>query len=257
MQRDGYLPGDDRFSWTIDPLLNGVNGYFFETNPSGAMGDALIIGSLGNPIRGWDGIWYERVQRTDIGWTIEVEIPFQTLASDSMAPAWGINFQRTVKRKNEDSLWNGWGHNQGLQRMTNAGLLEGISEVTQGRGIAIQPYVIGKYTDSPPGANPTESVVSPNLHGTIGGDVLYSVTPTLKAELTLNTDFAETEVDARQVNLTQFNLFFPEKRTFFLEGSNFLSFGREPDNLVTPYFSRNIGLTADGAAPQRIVYGNG
>ncbi len=258
MLRDGYLPSDDRFMWTIDPLLNGVNGYFFETNPSGAMGDALMIGGSGfgnSNIRGWDGIWYERVQRTDIGWTIEVEIPFQTVAFDPMAPAWGINFQRTVKRKNEESVWNGWQRNQNLQRMTNAGLLEGLMDVTQGKGITVQPFATGKVEEAPPGANTGASVISLHWRGAVGGDLIYSITPTLKADITINTDFAETEVDQRQVNLTQFNLFFPEKRTFFLEGSNFLSFSREDDNAITPYFSRNIGLTADGTVPQRIIYG--
>ena len=257
MVRDGFLPADDRFMWTIDPLLNGVNGYFFETNPSGLMGDALIIGASnfgGNNVRGWDGIWYERVTRTGEGWFIEVEIPFQTLAFDAKAPAWGINFQRTVKRKNEESVWTGWNRNQNLQRMTNAGLLEGISEVTQGKGLAIQPYLIGKFQEAPPGTNNPFAVVAPNLRGSFGGDAIYSITPQLKATFTVNTDFAETEVDARQVNLTRFNVFFPERRTFFLEGSNFLSFGREPDSVVMPYFSRNIGLNVDGTT-QRVNFG--
>ncbi len=254
MQRDGFLPADDRFMWTIDPLLNGINGYFFETNPSGAMGDSLMVGAAGGAgggttdVRGWDGIWYEKARRADDGWILEIRIPFRTLAFDPSAPAWGINFQRTVKRRNEESLWTGWHHNENLRKMTNAGLLTGLEEVTQGRGLTIQPYVIGRFLESPAQNQP------PSFRGTGGGDLTYSLTPQLKANLTVNTDFAETEVDQRQVNLTQFALFYPEKRTFFLEGSQFLGFSREPDNLITPYFSRNIGINPDGTS-QRVNFG--
>lgn len=258
MQRDAFLPADDRFMWVIDPFLNGINGYFFETNPSGLMGDALIVGAStgfgNNNVRGWDGIWYERVHRSEEGWSLEIEIPFQTLAFDPNAPAWGINFQRTVKRKNEETLWTGWNRNNNLQRLTSAGLLEGLTEVTQGKGLMIQPYMIGKFQEFPAPANTGPNVIDANIKGAVGGDVIYSITPQLKSTFTFNTDFAETEVDQRQVNLTRFNLFFPERRTFFLEGSNFLQFARETDQVIMPYFSRNIGLGSD-LFPQRINFG--
>ena len=258
MQRDATLPNDDRFMWVLDPFLNGTSGYFFETNPSGVMSDALISGvsaSFGaNQVRGWDGIWYERVHRDEKGWSIEIEIPFQTLAFDSKAPAWGINFQRTIRRKNEESYWTGWDRNNNLQRMNNGGVLEGISDVSQGKGIMVQPYAIGKFQEAPGPPNTGTNVVNPNIKGTFGGDIIYSITPKLKSTFTFNTDFAETEVDQRQVNLTRFNLFFPERRTFFLEGANFLQFARENDNVITPYFSRNIGLSSD-LSPQRINLG--
>jgi hypothetical protein len=133
--RDGFLGSDDRFMWTIDTFLDGRTAYFFEMNPSGLMADALQ-GSADVSNRQWDGIWNARVTRSDIGWTIEIEIPFRTLNFSATNDTWGINFQRTVRRKNEETLWMGWARNQGLRRMTNAGLVTGIrtSEVTQGHG---------------------------------------------------------------------------------------------------------------------------
>lgn len=275
MLRDAPLPSDDRFMWTFDPYLNGRTGYFFEMNPSGSMGDSLITGAgegnVGGPggggggggpggggpgggggggfgaARAWDGIWYAKVRKSDIGWSIEIEIPFRTMNFDPNAPAWGVNFQRTVKRKNEDSLWTGWARNQGLRRMSNAGLLEGISDVSQGVGLDIQPYATAAYNDGSGRGLPAK------FKKDAGIDFFYNVTPQLRANFTLNTDFAETEVDQRRVNLTRFPLFFPERRAFFLEGSGFLDFSREPGNTIMPFFSRTIGLR-DGN-PQRIDYG--
>ena len=265
MVRDGFLNADDRFIWTLDPYLDGRSGYYFEMNPSGAMGDALISamdnnnfggnvpnpgGNFVNDARAWDGIWFAKVARTDVGWTIEIEIPFRTLSFDPNAPAWGINFQRTVRRKNEESLWTGWLRNEGVRRMTNAGLLEGISDVSLGIGLNVQPYVTGKFLEAP-GRTPS---IDSTYKGDTGIDFTYSVTPQLKANFTINTDFAETEVDQRLVNLTQFPLFFPERRGFFLEGATFFDFAREQGNTIRPFFSRRIGLDSNGQ-PQRIDYG--
>ncbi len=249
MQRDGSLSADDRFMWTFDPNLDGTSGYSFEVNPSGAMGDGTLLLSVntGATERAWDGIWNARVQKTEIGWTIEIEIPFRTLNFDPAAPAWGVNFQRTIRRKNEESLWTGYARNQGLFRMINAGLLEGITEVSQGIGLDVQPYAVGNYSAAPGRG------VDSTYTGDAGVDFIYSITPQLKANFTINTDFAQTEVDQRQVNLTRFRLFFPERRDFFLEGNNFFDFGREFGPVVVPFFSRRIGLT-DGR-PQRINYG--
>ena len=259
MERDAFLSADDRFMWVFDPYLDERTGYFFEMNPSGAMGDSLIGGSGprggggflgggpgggGGGGREWDGIWDAQVRRSEIGWTIEIRMPFRTLNFDPNAQAWGINFQRTVRRKNEETIWNGYQRNGGgLQRMANAGLVVGISEVSQGVGLDVRPFVTGRAQASPGiGADAT-------LTGDAGVDFIYSVTPSLRANFTLDTDFAETEVDDRQVNLTRFPLRFPEKRAFFLEGSNFFGF----DGFGDAFFSRRIGLN-DGQ-PQRIDYG--
>ena len=255
MQRDASLSADDRFRWTIDTYLDGRSGYLFEINPSGAMSDTLMdSGGVTDPggtgTRGelaWDGIWYGVVRKSDIGWTIEIEIPFRTVNFDPNAPAWGINFQRTLQRRNEESLWTGFARNQGVESMSNAGLLTGISEVSQGLGLDVQPYTTGTYTDSIPQG------IDSLYQADAGIDFVYSVTPQLKANFTFNTDFAETEVDSRRVNLTRFPLFFQEQRDFFLDGSTFFDFSREQGNGVLPFFSRRIGL--NNGLPQRIDFG--
>src|SRR5690606_2258283 len=147
---------------------------------------------------------------SEIGWTLEIVIPFRTLNFDPAAPAWGINFQRTVRRKSEESLWTGHLRNQGLRRMSNAGLLLGIRDVSQGMGLDVRPYTAA-YVAEAPGRVPA---VGRDRSADVGFDVFYNITPNLRANLTVNTDFAETEVDQRQVNLTRFPLQFPEKRAF-------------------------------------------
>ena len=262
MARDGNMWGDDQFQWVIDTFLDGRTGYLFEMNPLGAMGDALQGGAdYSQTNKEWDGIWDARARRSELGWTLEIEIPFRTLNFNPTNDTWGINFQRDVRHKNnERTLWMGWPRNQGLRRVSNAGLLTGIRDVTQGRGLDIKPYVLGT-SESFPGRG--DSRVTNEVNA--GVDLFYSVTPGLRANLTVNTDFAQTEVDQRQVNLTRFSLLFPEKRDFFLDGALFFDFasggasrgfdfGGDRSDLI-PFFSRQIGLNASGT-PQRINFGS-
>ena len=254
-RRDQFLAADDRFMWTIDTYLDARSGYFFEMNPSGLMADSWF--GVNGDNRAWDGIWNARVRRTDIGWIIEIEIPFRTLNFDPDSDTWGINFQRTVRRKNEDSIWMGWARNQGLRRMTNAGRLTGLRETSQGVGLDVKPYGLLSAQ-----ASPGRGAGSGNREADAGVDVFYNPTPGLRTNLTINTDFAQTEVDQRQVNLTRFNLFFPERRDFFLDGALFFDFasngnsGNQPTGelLVNPFFSRRIGLSPFGL-PQKIDFG--
>ena len=254
--RDGGLGSDDRFQWTIDTFLDGRTGYFFEMNPSGLMADALQ-GSANNN-RQWDGIWNARARRGEIGWTLEIAIPFRTLNFNPGSDTWGINFQRTVRRKNEESLWMGWARNQGLRRMSNAGHVTGISDVTQGHGLDIKPYLVGTSQATPGRAN-----TRADHDAGVGVDLFYNLTPGLRANLTVNTDFAQAEVDQRQTNLTRFSLFFPEKRDFFLDGSLFFNFadggqggggGGGGGVDLAPFFSRRIGLNEQNQ-PQPINFG--
>ena len=259
MKRDEFLRSDDRFMWVLDPFLNAQGGYFFEMNPSGLMADSLM-GVTGPVSREWDGVWDSHTRRSETGWTIEIEIPFRTLNFDPNGKAWGVNFQRTIRRKNEESLWMGWGYNEGLFRLQNTGLLTGISDVTQGVGLDLRPYGVATASASPGrGTRKIEGDADAGL------DLFYSVTPALRANVTVNTDFAQTEVDQRLVNLTQFPLFFAEKRGFFLEGASFFdfvsssqgSFGggrRTNDTAVVPFFSRRMGL-GDTGLPQKIDVG--
>src|SRR5690606_20623435 len=155
---------------------------------------------------------------------------------------WGVNFQRTIRRWSEELIWSGYRRNQGLFLPINAGVLTGLSGISQGLGLEAKPYVAAS-------ASTTGGVT--DTAADIGLDIGYSVTPSLRLAMTVNTDFAETEVDDRQVNLTRFPLFFPERRQFFLEGSSIYNFAGS--NGVTPFFSRRIGLSEGEPIP--IVYG--
>jgi len=156
-----------------------------------------------------------------------------------------------VRRKNEESLWMGWPRNQRLNRLSNAGRLVGLKDLSQGHGLDIKPYVLGTV-ESFPGRGQTE----PDPDVSAGVDLFYSPAPGLRTNLTINTDFAQTEVDQRLVNLTRFPLFFPEKRDFFLDGATFFDFQSttNSNNSLLPYFSRRIGLDANGT-PQKIDAG--
>jgi hypothetical protein len=244
LERDAGLGADDRFMWVLDTFLDGRNAYFFEINPAGLMGDGLL--RAGSVNKSWDGIWEARVVRHDRGWSAEIRIPFRTLNFDPARDTWGINFQRTVRRKAEESLWAGHLRQQGLMRVAHAGRVTGLEGMSQGIGLEARPYVVGSVQAAPArGASGTETP------GDLGVDLTYSITPSLRASLTLNTDFAEAEVDQRRVNLTRFPISFPERRDFFLEGSGVYAFAQSSG--PTPFFSRRIGLIEGEPVP--IVWG--
>jgi len=248
-QRDAGLNTDDRFMWVLDTFLDGRTGYFFEINPAGLMGDGLLGGGGRWGVnKSWDGIWEARVTTGAYGWSAEIRIPFRTLNFNPQLDTWGINFQRTVRRKNEEVVWEGYRRNQQLTRPVHGGLLTGLEGMSQGIGLEAKPYAVAGWSNTPttdPLGDPTDFVRNAGL------DISYNITTSLRAAVTVNTDFAEVEVDQRRTNLTRFPQYFPERRDFFLEGSGVFSFSQS--NGVTPYFSRNIGLT--GGEPIPIVYG--
>jgi hypothetical protein len=244
LERDAGLGTDDRFMWILDTFRDGRTGYFFEINPAGLMGDGLIGGGGmggGGVNKSWDGIWEVRTDIHEDGWAAEIRIPFSTLNFDPAQEAWGINFQRTIRRRSEEIVWSGWRRSESLFRPVHAGTLTGLDDISQGIGVEVKPYLVTSGSHAPTAGTPWEGGAK------VGFDVTYSVTPSLRAAVTVNTDFAEVEVDQRRVNLTRFPLRFPERRDFFLEGSSVFSF-----NWADPFFSRRIGLVDGQEVPIRL-----
>ena len=230
MRRDtSQLRQNDTFTAFFDTFYDRRNGFNFYTNPLGARADQQFTNE-GNPNADWNPVWDVRTGRFDGGWTVEMEIPFKTLRYRSEPPhIWGIQLRRAIRRKNE---WvyltrlpisaGGGSGSAGIFRVSAAGTLVGLEPPPASRNIEVKPYAIGGVT--------TDLTASPSIvdegSGDAGIDIKYGITQNLTADFTLNTDFAQVEVDERQVNLTRFPLFFPEKREFFLEGRGIFGFAR-------------------------------
>ena len=251
MARDVSLGNDDRIQVILDTYLDHRNGYWFQVGPRGSIGDATISenGAVFN--KEWDGLWEGKARIAADGWEAEMAIPFKTIGFDKNKPVWGIKFIRHIKRKLESSYWPTANVNSYKFQVSDAGLIEGIQNITQGIGLDISPYIVGGMD--------TKRDVKNKYHIDGGLDLFYQITPSLKSSLSINTDFAETEVDDRQINLTRFNLLFPEKRDFFLDGSSHFSFGIQGDDAnpygkgIIPFFSRRMGLDSNGL-PIQINY---
>ena len=250
MRRDtNQLRQNDTFAVFFDTFYDRRNGFNFYTNPLGARADQQFTNE-GNPNGDWNPVWDVRTGRFDGGWTLEMEIPFKTLRYRSEPPyVWGIQLRRAIRRKNEwvyltrlpISAGGGSGA-AGIFRVSAAGSLVGLEPPPASRNLEVKPYVIGGVT--------TDRTASPAIDersGDVGIDVKCGITQKLTADFTWNTDFAQVEVDERQVNLTRFPLFFPEKREFFLEGRGIFGFARGG---VT---GRPGGL---GSGPVRGVFGD-
>ncbi len=260
-ERDASLGTDDRFMWILDTFLDGRTGYFFEINAAGLMGDGVITGGGGGRGFGggggginkaWDGIWEARTAMRPDGWSVEIQIPFRTLNFNPDQTEWGINFQRTIRRKNEEILWRGWRRSEGLFKPVFAGRLQGLQNMSQGLGLEAVPSAIGNYRYVAPSQPVDPTAPDPTTYPRdLSLDLNYSLTSSLRASVSVNTDFAEVESDQRRVNLTRFPIRLPEQRDFFLEGSGVFSFA--PRSGPSPFFSRRIGLTQGQQIP--INYG--
>jgi len=234
MQRDGDMSGDDTVSIVLDTYGDHRTGYFFQINSAGARVDGLISGPEGASLD-WDGIWDARTERTADGWSAEIVIPTRTLSFTRALTRWGLNVERFVPRERLTLRWSSPTLDSTLYDLSRAGILAGLGELQQGRGLELSPYVTGRATSHFQGTGHA-------WQGAPGGELTWKVTPQFVTVFTANTDFAETEVDARQINLTRFPLFFPEKRAFFLEGANQYDFGLGLSEQFIPFFSRRIGL---------------
>lgn len=228
-RRDQGNQGDDAVFISIDTNRDGQTGFYFDVTAAGARTDGLIDNdnSIGNS---WDGIWEAKTSVDDLGWSAEIRIPFSTLSFDPDADAWGINIARNLGRKIETVRWRNWRQEGSVRQVSRAGLLEGFRDLEQGHGLTLKPFISTTYD-----AKDNELDTEPGL------DLFYKLNPQITLALTLNTDFAEAEVDDRVVNLTRFPVFFPERRDFFLEDAGIFDFGgvrRSP----RPFFSRRIGI---------------
>jgi hypothetical protein len=225
---------DDHFQILLDPLDSGRRSYMFYINPNSVQRDGLAFGDSAFNMN-WDGIWHARGRIDTEGWSAEVAIPFRTLSFDPARENWGLTVLRSVARTGETAAWSFRDF-----RLTNdsLGQIQGIRGLEQGTGLDVMPsLVLRERRDYQRGT--AERRVEPSL------DAFYRFTPSLIGALTLNTDFSATEVDDRQVNLTRFSLFFPEKREFFLQDADIFEFADLQQN-GRPFFSRTIGLSSLG-----------
>jgi hypothetical protein len=244
-RRDSPLDDTDSFQIILDTYQDRQNGFVFGTNPAGLEYDGQVTkegqgggDSLGGFNLNWDGSWTVRTRVGEFGWSAEFAIPFRTLRYGSEdEQTWGLNFQRNIRRRNEQAYWAPLERQYNLYRLSSAGALEQLGVPPQ-RNLQISPYVLGEL------ARDHEAGTATDERGDAGGELKWSVTPALTLDATVNTDFAQVEVDEQQINLDRFNLFYPEKRPFFLENAGFFSVGTPGE--VDLFFSRRIGLGPEG-----------
>ncbi|MBI4604798.1 MAG: carbohydrate binding family 9 domain-containing protein, partial [Planctomycetes bacterium] len=237
MARDGPIYVDDYVAISLDTFHDRRNGYLFTVSSSGAQLDFLISNNT-EADSNWDGIWRAAARIDGEGWKAEIEFPFRSLGFDPSKETWGLNLMRYIARRMERCHWSGARQNLWTFNFAEAGDLTGLRGLEPGLGLELVPYALSRYRDE-------RIQEDRDLTFDAGGELNYRITPRLVARLSYNMDFAETEVDARQINLTRFPLFFPEKRDFFLEDGGIFRFGGLGQELI-PFFSRRIGLTERG-----------
>ena len=264
MKRDSPgMFGSESLAVVLDTFYDRRNGFIFIANPLGGMFDATVTNER-TPNRDWNTVWDARTSRFEDGWTVEIAIPFKSLRyRPGPTQLWGINMQRRAVWKNEQSFLSpvpaSFGM-MGMFKVSSAATLTGLEAPSAGIPIELKPYAIADATSDFAAAAP----FSNDLGGAFGADLKIGVTQGLTADLTYNTDFAQVEVDEQQVNLTRFNLFFPEKREFFLEGQGIFDFGGgqrpEPNRFFVTgeafaldapilFFSRQIGIEDGETVP--------
>jgi hypothetical protein len=242
--RDAGLANEDHIRFVLDTFLNGRTGYIFALNPSGARFDALVANQGEGENSNWDAIWESATQRRSDGWSAEVRIPIRSLGFKQGLDAWGFNIQRRVQRLQEVSRWAGARLDYRVMQTSRAGLLTDLPPFQLGVGLSVRPAVAGGVGVPAPNAR-VENDTDVSL------DATQRLSGNLLGALTVNTDFAETDADTRRTNLTRFPLFFPEKRSFFLEGADIFEFGLGLGQDLVPFHSRRIGLLEGQEVPLR------
>jgi hypothetical protein len=249
LKEDFNFMESDTANVIIDGLHDRRSAFNFNVNAGGGRRDMQISNDIQtNP--DWDGVWDAKVSRNEEGWIAEFVIPFKTLRfSDSPTQEWGLNLGRRILRLNEEDHWSPNPIRRPGFAVSGAGTLKGLEGIRQGRNLKIKPFATAGLLQVRAADGRMQTIQSLSRFKDYDGgvDLKYSLTPSLTLDATYRTDFAQVEVDQQQVNLTRFNLFFPEKRDFFLENSGIFNFGSAGNqgNLV-PFFSRRIGLSAAG-----------
>lgn len=244
LRRTGNVIQDDNIVINVDPFNNQRTGYYFGVNANGVRVDG-IFQNVTQPDNDWDSIFYVETSRFEGGWIAEFAIPFKSLSFDPNSSTWGLNFTRAIQSRNEMMAWQSYDRRFDP---SSYGELTGLDNINQGLGLDITPsFSMNSARRFSP--DNTNENFEPSL------DLVYKITPSLNGSFTVNTDFSATEVDNRQVNLSRFNLFFPEKRDFFLRESDIFQFGRIGASGTLgggqngrPFFSRNIGLGNSGGS---------
>ena len=239
MNVDFNYRSDDNFQIMISPFNDNRSGYLFVVNPNGARADLQVNGGE-RANKDWNGVWDVKTSITDKGWFAEIYIPFSTLQFKKGSELnWAINFERDIVFKNEQSLWQGWSRDFSIYNITNAGRLDGIKDIAYAKKFEFKPFVLAgwQYNTEDGNTYPIK----------LGGNLNVSLSPTLKLNLTSYTDFAQVESDRIPVNLSRFSVYYPEKRQFFLEGSNLYSYYLGDRN--TAFYSRQLGVENDKQVP--------
>ncbi len=253
IRKDFVGAEQDTFEVLLDTFADRRSGFVFSTNAEGARADTQIANEGRDVNPNWDAVWWVAAKVVPEGWTAEFRIPFKTLRfQPGDGHTWGINFGRRIRRKNEATYWSQVSRAFSIVRASSAGTLTGLPDLAQGRNIRVKPFVLGGAVRPLGGSDVS-------FDPSVGLDVKAGLGPSLTLDATVNPDFAQAEADEQQVNLTQFSLFFPEKREFFLENSGIFYFGdiprnqrqttrfRPPEEDLLLFFSRRIGLTDSGA----------
>ena len=223
LRRDADLTVDDYVTLLIDSFGDRRGAFVFRTNPNGARWDAQLVG-IDDLNEDWDGLWDVAATRDSLGWTAEFRIPYRILRFGGGASQIGFNVERFIRRKNEIALWRSYGRTEGLYQLLNEGQLAGLDGLARPHDIEFRPYALASANTNDHNFDGT-SLGGSGATAKAGVDAKLAVSPTLTADFTINTDFAQVEADSQVINLTRFPVFFPEKREFFLESSGIFDFG--------------------------------
>lgn len=245
LRRDAAFDNDDKVEILLDTNHDLRDAYRFVVNPLGTQQDALITDEGKDVNLAWNARWTSEARIDEKGWTAELAIPLTSLRLHDGAPTWGFNVSRTIRRRNEESLWTAWQRSFGLEHVSQAGELTGLEQLKRPPVFEVKPYVTGGWRRGVPRAGSGGFLDGP--FGTMGIEVArVGITPSLTSEFTVNPDFGQVEVDQQVVNLTRFPVFLPEKRDFFLENAGIFLFGDPGSNQL--FFTRRMGLTNAGEA---------